>query len=76
MRVFDELVRTLSKGVHYEKLEMASGQPEGRRNRRIQQPDFSLMRNLDESEWFESPNLRSIKEDPENSDYGGTGQHL
>ena len=28
------------------------------------------MRNLDESEWFDSPNLRSIKEDPENIDYG------
>ncbi|MEM8766904.1 MAG: PilN domain-containing protein [Pseudomonadota bacterium] len=70
VRVFDEMVRTLSKGVHYQKLEMASGniKVEGtaESNNRIS----SLMRNLDESEWFASPNLRSIKEDPENSDYG------
>lgn len=70
VRVFDELVRTLSKGVHYQELEMhggnlhVSGTAES--NNRIS----SLMRNLDESEWFESPNLRSIKEDPDNTDYG------
>ena len=28
------------------------------------------MRNLDESDWFAEPNLKSIKEDPDNSDYG------
>ena len=70
VRVFDELVRTLSKGVHYRKLKMnganlsVAGTAES--NNRIS----ALMRNLDESEWFESPNLRSIKEDPQNSDYG------
>ncbi len=70
VRIFDELVRTLSKGVHYQKLEMTqtglkvAGTAES--NNRIS----SLMRNLDESEWFQSPNLRSIKEDPDNSDYG------
>ena len=70
VRVFDEMVRTLSKGVHYQKLSLAGttltveGTAES--NNRIS----SLMRNLDESAWFESPNLRSIKEDPENSDYG------
>jgi type IV pilus assembly protein PilN len=70
VRVFDELVRTLSKGVHYQKLTMAAGglsvEGTAESNNRIS----SLMRNLDESEWFESPNLRSIKEDPENSEYG------
>ena len=70
VRIFDEMVRTLSKGVHYQKLQMAGGniKVEGtaESNNRIS----SLMRNLDESEWFESPNLRSIKEDPDNSDYG------
>ncbi|HEY5646550.1 MAG TPA: PilN domain-containing protein [Pseudomonadales bacterium] len=70
VRVFDELVRTLSSGVHYKKLSMTgqnlsvAGIAES--NNRIS----SLMRNLDESEWFQSPNLRSIKEDPDNSDYG------
>ena len=70
VRVFDELVRTLSKGVHYDELEMTSGNLKvsgiAESNNRIS----SLMRNLDESEWFQSPNLRSIKEDPDNSDYG------
>ncbi len=70
VRVFDELVRTLSKGVHYDKLEMTDGNltvaGTAESNNRIS----SLMRNLDESQWFESPNLRSIKEDPDNSDYG------
>ena len=28
------------------------------------------MRNLDGSEWFAEPNLKGIKEDPDNSDYG------
>lgn len=70
VRIFDELVRTLSKGVHYQKLEMDQGGLKvagtAESNNRIS----SLMRNLDESEWFQSPNLRSIKEDPDNSDYG------
>ena len=70
VRVFDELVRTLSKGVHYKKLSMTgqnlavAGVAES--NNRIS----SLMRNLNESDWFNSPNLKSIKEDPTNSDYG------
>ena len=70
VRIFDELVRTLSKGVHYKKLSMTghnlsvAGVAES--NNRIS----SLMRNLDESDWFQSPNLKSIKEDPTNSDYG------
>jgi len=70
VKVFDEMVRTLSKGVHYKRLEMAGHnlkvQGAAESNNRIS----SLMRNLDESEWFASPNLRSIKEDPKNSDYG------
>lgn len=70
VRVFDELVRTLSKGVHYRKLSLEKGTltvaGTAESNNRIS----ALMRNLDESEWFDSPNLRSIKEDPENSDYG------
>lgn len=70
VRVFDELVRTLAKGVHYRSLEMtghrlsAAGVAES--NNRIS----SLMRNLDNSDWFANPNLKSIKEDPKNPDYG------
>jgi len=70
VRVFDELVRTLAKGVHYQKVEMTEGQLHvvgvAESNNRIS----ALMRNLDESDWFRSPNLRSIKEDPNNPDYG------
>ena len=70
VRVFDELVRTLSKGVHYRKLSMNADQlvvqGTAESNNRIS----SLMRNLDESDWFAGPNLKSIKEDPTNIDYG------
>lgn len=70
VHVFDELVKTLSKGLHFRKLEMqgtgltVAGTAES--NNRIS----SLMRNLDESSWFADPNLRTIKEDPKNQDYG------
>ena len=30
----------------------------------------ALMRNLNDSDWFAEPNLKSIKEDPANPDYG------
>ncbi len=70
VRVFDEMVKTLAKGVHYSSLRMSgdglsvSGTAES--NNRIS----ALMRNLDDSAWFKEPNLKSIKEDPSNSDYG------
>jgi type IV pilus assembly protein PilN len=70
VRIFDEVVQTLAKGVHYKKLEMnganltVAGVAES--NNRIS----ALMRAIDGSDWFAQPNLRSIKEDPENSDYG------
>lgn len=70
VRVFDEVVQTLAKGVHYKKLSLAgkslsvAGVAES--NNRIS----ALMRNLDSSDWFTQPNLKGIKEDPTNSDYG------
>jgi type IV pilus assembly protein PilN len=70
VRVFDELVRTLASGVHFKSLKMQGtlltidGVAES--NNRIS----SLMRNLDGSDWFASPNLKGIKEDPNNADYG------
>ena len=70
VRVFDEVVQTLAKGVHYDSLQLSGktlavkGVAES--NNRIS----ALMRNLDASDWFTQPNLRSIKEDPTNSDYG------
>jgi len=64
VRVFDQLVRTLSKGVYYETVRMAgngislNGTAES--NNRIS----SLMRNLNGSDWFKEPNLKGIKENP------------
>lgn len=70
VRVFDELVRTLATGVHFRKLQLQgtrlSVEGVAESNNRIS----TLMRNLDASDWFASPNLRSIKEDPQNPDYG------
>jgi type IV pilus assembly protein PilN len=70
VRIFDELVRTLATGVHFTNLKMVGnaltldGQAES--NNRIS----SLMRNLDGSDLFASPSLKSIKEDPKNEHYG------
>ena len=70
VRVFDELVQTLAKGVHYKQVEMQNGNLSvagiAESNNRIS----ALMRNIDGSDWFASPNLKRIKEDPQNSDYG------
>ncbi len=67
VRYFDELARAIPDGVHLQKLErvgnllMMEGIAES--NNRVS----SLMRNLDQSEWFAAPNLTSVKADP---DYG------
>lgn len=70
VRVFDEVVQTLAKGVHYKKLEyegnLLSVAGVAESNNRIS----ALMRNIDGSDWFTAPNLKGIKEDPTNSDYG------
>ncbi len=70
VRVFDELVRTLAKGVHFKSLKKQGNvltvEGEAESNNRIS----SLMRNLDNSDWFANPNLKSIKEDPKSPDYG------
>ncbi len=70
VRVFDQVVQTLAKGVHYKSLQSKGGQLTvagvAESNNRIS----ALMRNINGSDWFTQPNLKSIKEDPENSDYG------
>ena len=70
VRVFDEIVRTLSKGVHYNELTMQSKNLSVKGTAESNNRISSLMRNLDQSDWFTTPNLKSIKEDPKNSDYG------
>lgn len=60
VRVMDELVRTLSEGLYYTSLERKGdelaikGMAES--NNRIS----SLMRNLEASDWFASPNLKDV----------------
>ena len=70
VRIFDELVRTLAPGVHFNSLKKQGNiltlDAQAESNNRIS----SLMRNLDASELFASPNLKSIKEDPKNETYG------
>jgi type IV pilus assembly protein PilN len=70
VRVFDELVRTLSPGLHFTNLKLQGNlltlDAQAESNNRIS----SLMRNLDGSELFAAPNLKSIKEDPKNEQYG------
>ena len=67
VRIFDQLVRTLSKGIFYSQLGVAGNEVTvtgvAESNNRISE----LMRNLDASEWFTNPNLRSLREAP---DYG------
>jgi type IV pilus assembly protein PilN len=61
VHVFDEMVRTLPDGVFYEALSRTdmniaiTGVAES--NNRVS----SLMRQLDKSDWFESPNLTSVQ---------------
>ncbi|MDP6375832.1 MAG: PilN domain-containing protein [Pseudomonadales bacterium] len=70
VRVFDELVRTLADGVHYGQLTMEGDDLAVRGTAESNNRISALMRNLDGSDWFAEPNLKSIKEDPVNSDYG------
>jgi type IV pilus assembly protein PilN len=70
VRVFDEMVRTLSKGVHYRELSMVGVNLAVRGTAESNNRISSLMRALDKSDWFAEPNLKGIKEDPTNSDYG------
>ncbi len=64
VRVFDEMVKTLPDGVFYGDLTrtnnsvVLSGVAES--NNRIS----SLMRRLNKSEWFSSPNLNSVEAEP------------
>ena len=70
VRVFDQVVNTLAKGVHYNRLEYQSNllivEGVAESNNRIS----ALMRNINDSEWFTQPNLKGIKEDSNNSNYG------
>lgn len=63
VRIFDEMVRTLPDGVFYSELSRSGATVQligvAESNNRIS----SLMRNLEKSEWFESPALTSVTAD-------------
>ena len=64
VRVFDEIVRTLPEGVYFRQLKRQAGVitilGTAESNNRVS----SLMRRLDESDWFANPNLKSVKANP------------
>ncbi|MFM8354521.1 MAG: PilN domain-containing protein [Gammaproteobacteria bacterium] len=70
VHVFDELVRTVPAGLHFNTLRMEGTtltlEAQAESNNRIS----ALMRNLDGSRLFSEPSLKSIKEDPGNAHYG------
>ena len=72
VRIFDQLVRTLSKGIFYGQMTVAgtsvnvTGIAES--NNRVSE----LMRNLEASEWFTSPNLRGLREADEYGEQAST----
>lgn len=65
VRVFDELVRTLPDGVFYRSMTRTDNKIEfegvAESNTRVS----SLMRQLESSEWFESPNLTAVEAAPD-----------
>lgn len=65
VRVFDELVRTLPDGVFYRGMTRTENRIElegiAESNTRVS----SLMRQLESSEWFESPNLTAVEAAPD-----------
>src|SRR5690554_1939155 len=71
VRVFDEVVRTLPDGVYYETMakkgDIVQVKDVAEANSRIS----TLMRNLETSDWFASPNLTSVRALKEDSTQSG-----
>ncbi len=70
VRVFDELVNTLAGGMHYRLVEMRGRSLAVRGVAESNERISALMRNLDGSDWFASPKLKRVREDPGNHEYG------
>ena len=64
VRVFDEIVRTLSEGVYYIDLRKEGTTISIRGNAESNNRISDLMRRIDGSEWFADPNLKGIKRNP------------
>jgi type IV pilus assembly protein PilN len=65
VRVMDQLVRTIPDGVYYTSLNSQDGVISIRGVAESNNRVSSLMRNLDASAWFSSPNLDSVRAAPE-----------
>src|SRR5690606_8802250 len=63
-RVFDELVRTLPDGVFFQSLNRTGKRIELRGIAESNTRVSSLMRQLENSDWFESPNLTGVEAAP------------
>lgn len=63
-RVFNELVLTLPEGVYFNDISLKSGQLKIQGTAESNNRVSSLMRKLDQSEWFKSPNLTQVKANP------------
>lgn len=64
VRIFDELVRTVPDGVFFQNLNRTADKIDLRGVAESNNRVSSLMRNLDGSGWFASPNLTSVKANP------------
>lgn len=67
VHLFDEIVRTLPEGVFYQLLNRSEGEISIKGVAESNSRVSSLMRRLDESEWFDNPNLKGVSA---NRDYG------
>src|SRR5210317_1485297 len=65
VRIMDQLVRTVPDGVYYTSLNSQDGVISIRGVAESNNRVSSLMRNLDASAWFSSPNLDSVRAAPE-----------
>lgn len=64
VHIFDELAKTLPDGVYYTKIERKATKISIQGTAESNQRVSTLMRNLDESPWFESPNLTKVVANP------------
>jgi type IV pilus assembly protein PilN len=63
-RVFSELVTSLPEGVYFTNLALKGNQLSIEGTAESNNRVSSLMRKLDQSEWFENPNLTQVKANP------------
>ena len=75
-RTLHELARTASAGVHYETLARSGDAISASGTAESAARISALMRGLAASERFGMPTLRSIREDPDQAEYGGRAVHF